>query len=99
MVQKNPLEKMTLDLLKTSQILSDDIVHEGNQAWAKIHRKVEEAITKGNIMKLPDDLVCSICEGILNSSIAYVRSKNLSESEAKVIIEQSFNIFWKGVIK
>lgn len=96
--KKNPLEKMTLDLLKTSQTLSDAIVHEGNQSWTKIHRKVEEAITKGNIIKLPDNLVCSICEGILNSSIDYIKSNNLSEKEAKVILEQSFNIFWKGVI-
>ncbi len=97
--KENPLEKTTLDLLKTSQVLSDDVMDEGNQAWLKIDEKVDQGITDGILIKLPDDLACSICEGILDSTLSYIQSRNIPQSEVASVIEKSFNIFWKGITK
>ena len=95
--RKHPLDITALDLLKSSQLLSNEVKEKGNDAWAGIFSRVQSGIEDGTLVSVPSEIIFLSSEGMLNALMRYAHENQLSPSELKAAINQGFEIFWHGI--
>jgi len=95
--RQHSLEITALELLKSSQLLTDDVKDKGSDAWSDIIHKVREGIDNGILVQVPSELIFLTSEGMLNAVMTYADRKKLSPEEFEATIRKSFEIFWRSI--
>ena len=95
--QNNITEITTLDLLKSSQLLSDEVKEQGSDAWINLFQKVKDGLNDGTLVHMHADIIFLSSEALLNAFMRHASYKQLSASETETLIKNGFEIFWRGI--
>ena len=64
--KKNPLEHRVVDLLKSSQMLGDDVRAAGEHFFVAIHESMEAGAEDGALVKAPVQFLCEVAAAHLH---------------------------------
>jgi AcrR family transcriptional regulator len=95
--QRNLLRYRVLGLLKTSQIVSEDVLKRIDNFFAVIDETMAQGIKDKVIKDLPLDLLSEIACGQLDATISYIQANKLTKVEIDGLIQISFEIYSKGI--
>lgn len=95
---KNPQQLATLDLLKSSQLLTEEVKAKGLEAWFGFISKTENAIAQGELRALPINIVFISADSILNGIVQNGLQQKVNINELCQQIEDGFDIFWQGIV-
>ena len=93
----NPLEHKVLDLLKFSQILSEDVVKAGEHFFASAYDVMDKGIKDKELVDVPMQFYAELTSAQLMAVVHYVREQNLDKDAVNKLIEKSFEIYWSGI--
>ena len=94
---ENPIEHQVMEMLKASQLLSEDVIKAGEHFWVIIYDAFEQGAKKGELVDAPNLLLFELAAGHVNSSIRYAKNNHISGKELENIIDKSFEIYWQGI--
>ena len=92
-----PLEHRVVELLKTSQMLSEDVKEAGEHFFVAIYEVMEQGIEDKTLTNAPVLYLCEIAAAQLRATISYAQNHNLNQTELKNLINRSFEIYWNGI--
>ncbi len=92
-----PDERRVIELLKSSQLLSEETINEAEQAWGPLIEAIEKATTKNLIVAAPVNFLTSIASGNLSSTIDYIERSKFSKKLWQDVIDLSFQTYWRGI--
>ncbi len=94
---KNAKEHKVLELLRTSQLLSSNVLRAGESFFTVAFKALNDAILKKTVKEMPIEMIFEIAGGQLNSTIHYIQEYKVKKADIPDIIELSFNIHWEGI--
>jgi len=95
--RKHALEKTALELLRTSQLLTNAVKEQGHSTWHVIAEKIIKGIEQKKLVQAPPEIIFLASEGMLNSVMDYATTNKLSSKNLDITIAQSFEILWRGI--
>lgn len=95
--QKNPLRYRVLGLLKSSQVVSKDVLDKIDNFFAVIDKTMEQGIKDKIIKDLPLDFLSEIACGQLDATISYIQANKLKKTQVDELIQISFEIYGRGI--
>lgn len=93
----NPLQHETVELLKTSQLLGEDVKQAGQELWATVFEAFEKGIQDKILMDVPVFFLCELAAGQLNATLSYIQNHNSESDNEQELVEKSFEIYWNGI--
>lgn len=90
-------EYKVLGLLKSSQLLSDDVLQASEHLFSYALSIMENAIHEKSVIDAPIPLICEITGAQANAVIEYICHNNIKKADIQGIIETSFKIHWEGI--
>lgn len=94
---KHPLEHQVIDILKTSQMLSEDAKKAGEHLFITIYEILQKGIDDKVIIDVPVLYLCEVAGAHLNATVSYTSNNNLSGKNLENHIRTSFNMYWNGI--
>ena len=94
---RNSQEYRVLDVLRSSQILSDEVINETGHALQVFILSLKQAIDAKQIVSAPVEFLTSIASGIISSTLAYIEESTPNKKMLQNIIDRSFQIYWQGI--
>lgn len=82
-------------MCKASPIITEATKEELASSHGFAMNLLSDAMKKGELTKMDEGMFFSLFDGLYNSTINYLIQTNLKNK--KKIIDQSFEIFWKGI--
>jgi AcrR family transcriptional regulator len=82
-------------MCKASPLISEATREELASSHEFATKLLSDAVKKGELMKIDEGMFFSMFDGLYNSTINYLIQTNLKNKQK--IIDQSFDIFWKGM--
>jgi len=95
--QAHPLEHQVVDLLYSSQMLSEDIKETGEHFFIAIHDVVQKEIDNKTLIDAPRQYLCDIAVAHLQATMLYAQNNNLKGSALSELTHKSFEIYWNGI--
>lgn len=96
---QHPLENKVVNLLQTSQVLSEYAHESTEHLFADIHAALQKGIADKAITDLPLQYICEIAAAHLGATISYAQSRDLVGSELNDLVQASFDLYWTGLVK
>ena len=93
----NLTELAALNLLKTSQLLSESALNKRINFFPEIIQKTRQAMSDGEITELPIEVFNQMGESILASTLEYARTNDIPMPETLALVEKCFGVFWQGL--
>ena len=93
----HPLEHQVVDLLKTSQMLSEDVKEAGEHFFVIIYESMEKGIRDKMLTDAPVLYLCEIAAAHLRTTISYAHNHNLNKAALDNLVSSGFEIYWNGI--
>lgn len=91
------LEFKVINLLKSSQLLSEEVKTAGDNLWLTLHGIVQAGIKAKSLVAAPDLYLCEIAAGQLNATILYARAHKFNKKKLADLVDLGFSIYWHGI--
>lgn len=95
----NPVENSVGFLLRSSSVLSAEVVEEAENIFKPATDKLAEAMTRKEIVQAPIDFLCELAGAHIMASIAYATANHLQGEALLEHIDFSFSIYWTGIAR
>jgi AcrR family transcriptional regulator len=93
----NTLKQQVASLLRGSFAISDEARASVDEIFSFINIKLEEAQNKQIIRDMPTEFLCEIAVAQILATIQHARINNLTQQQLSQLIQQSFEVYWKGI--
>lgn len=93
----HPLEDEVVNVLKISQVLSDDVREASEHFFAAIYEALENSMKDNIIIEIPVDFLCDLSAAYLRGTVSYARNNDIEKDELEQLIDMSFEIYWNGI--
>jgi AcrR family transcriptional regulator len=93
----NTLKQQVASLLRESFAISDEARASVDEIFSFINIKLEEAQNKQIIRDMPTEFLCEIAVAQILATIQHARINNLTQQQLSQLIQQSFEVYWKGI--
>jgi AcrR family transcriptional regulator len=93
----NLLKQQVASLLRASFAISDEAKASVDEIFGFINIKLEEAQNKQIIRDMPTEFLCEIAVAQILATIQHARINNLTQQQLSQLIQQSFEVYWKGI--
>jgi len=93
------LEHKVINLLISSQILSDDVKKVEDTLWLALHEVVKKGIENKELVAAPHLYLCDIAAGQLNATILHARANKFKKKDLVELVNLGFSIHWNGISK
>ena len=93
----NTLKQQVASLLRGSFAISDEARASADEIFSFINIKLEEAQNKQIIRDMPTEFLCEIAVAQILATIQHARINNLTQQQLSQLIQQSFEVYWKGI--
>lgn len=94
---EHSLEHKVINLLTSSQLLSENVKKAGDNLWLTLHKIVESGIEGKKLVSAPDLYLCEVAAGQLNATILYARAHKLKKKDLAALVDLGFSIYWGGI--
>ncbi len=93
----NTLKQKVASLLRASFAISDEARTSVDEIFGFINIKLEEAQNEHIIRDIPTEFLCEIAVAQMQATIQHARMNNLTQPQLSRLIQQSFDVYWKGI--
>lgn len=93
----NKSKHKALSLLKSSQVLTPDVVRESEILFADLFTIMRSALDEKEVKELPFPLLCNIAFAQLDALFEYINNEELSQCKLKQMTKISFEVFLTGI--
>lgn len=93
----NPLKQQVVNLLRSSQVISDQVRVSVDEIFSLINIKLEEAQNKHIIRDMPTQFLCDIAAAQMQVTIQHARVNQFTPLQLSQLIQQSFEVYWNGI--
>ena len=93
----NTLKQKVASLLRASFAISDEARTSVDEIFGFINIKLEEAQNEHIIRDMPTEFLCEIAVAQMQATIQHARMNNLTQPQLSRLIQQSFDVYWKGI--
>jgi AcrR family transcriptional regulator len=93
----NLQKQQVASLLRSSQSISDEARASVDEIFSFINIKLEEAQKKQMICAMPTAFLCEIAGAQMLATIQHARVHHVDQQQLNHLIQQSFEVYWKGI--